>query len=289
MTSSTGQTGLREWAIRRIQWNPARNAVKYGVLGLAHVRGSWYQRTGKVPEISNIITASSAKAGSQWMKALIGHPVVQAHTGLFTLPQLDFKYYLDHPFPAGTFVGGFGWPYAEYVRVPKPLPHRAIYMFRDPRDMFVSGYFSAVATHRKLWRREYEEYRDKLRAMSMEDALLDMIAKSRYHLLMIASWVDANDPEVAKFRLEEVAGEPRGQVVRMLEHCGVHLSEAEIEAVLGDVSRDALQAKDLAQRKNGESHYRVDRKTFRDVFKDEHYEAIESIVPGLVARLGYSD
>jgi Sulfotransferase domain len=289
MTSETGQFDLREWAMRRVQWNPARNAIKYGVLGFAEARGLWYQRTGQVPEIANIVTASSAKAGSQWMKALIGHPVVRAHTGLFTLPQLDFKLYLDRPFPAGTFVGGFGWPYPEYVRVPKPFPHRVIYMFRDPRDMLVSGYYSAVKTHRKLWRRKYEDYRDRLRAMPIDDALLDMIVTSKYHLLMIASWVDVDDPEVAKFRLEDVGTDPEGHVVRILEHCGVHLSDAELDTLLGDVSREALQAKDLAQRKDGESHYRVDRKGFRELFKPEHYDAMESIVPGLCARLGYPD
>jgi hypothetical protein len=33
MTSRTRQFDLREWAMRRVQWNPARNAIKYGVLG----------------------------------------------------------------------------------------------------------------------------------------------------------------------------------------------------------------------------------------------------------------
>ena len=33
----------------------------------------------------------------------------------------------------------------------------------------------------------------------------------------------------------------------------------------------------------------MDRKTFRDVFQPEHYAALEELVPGLVARLGYPD
>jgi hypothetical protein len=289
MTSSTGQRVVREWATQVVQWNPARNAIKYGVLGFAHVRGRWYQRTGKVPEIANIITACSPKAGSQWMKALMDHPVVRAHTGLFTLPELEFKRYLDRPFPAGTFIPGFGWSYEDYLRMPKPLPHRVIYMFRDPRDMIVSGYHSAVKTHRKLNSPEVENYREKLRKMPFDEALLDMIATSRPYLIMAASWAKADDEAVAKFHLEDVATNPREHVIRMLAHCGVELSPNELDIVLRDVSRDSLQAKDLARRKDGESHYRVDRNTFRDVFNPEHYEAMDSVAPGLLALMGYPD
>jgi Sulfotransferase domain len=291
MTSSRGQRGLREWAAQVVQWNPARNAIKYGVVGFAHVRGGWYQRTGKLPEVANIITACLPKAGSQWMKALMAHPVIGAHTGLFTLPELEFQHYVKRrrPFPAGTVVPGFGWSYEEYLQIPKPLPQRLIYMFRDPRDMVVSGYYSAVKTHRKLNSSELENYREKLRKMPFDDALLDIIASSRPMLETVTSWVDAQDESVAKFRLEDVAADPRQQVTRMLAHCGVGLSEDELDTVLREVSRDSLQARDLARRKDGESHYRVDRKTFRDLFKPEHHQALESQAPGLLAQMGYAD
>ena len=106
----------------------------------------------------------------------------------------------------------------------------------------------------------------------------------------IATWVDVDDPDVASFRLEDVSADPATGVKAILEHCGVRLSDAELDTVLNDVSRESLQARDLAQRESGaESHYRVNRTTFRDVFKPEHYEAVERIVPGLVRRLGYSD
>ena len=60
--------------------------------------------------------------------------------------------------------------------------------------------------------------------------------------------------------------------------------------MLHDVSREALQARDLAQRDAGsESHYRVDRRSFRDVFTPEHHAALAQIVPGLAPRLGYPD
>jgi hypothetical protein len=58
--------------------------------------------------------------------------------------------------------------------------------------------------------------------------------------------------------------------------------------VLGETSREALQRKDLQFRRPGtESHYRVKRQTFRELFGPEHYAAVEQVVPGLVDKLGY--
>lgn len=282
--------GPREWATRAVQWNPARVAVKRGVHAFAAARGRSLQLTGRAPQIANIFAASSPKAGSQWMKALFDHPVVRAHTGLFTLPQLDYQQTPGKPFPVGTFVPGIYAAYPEFARTPRRGERRVIYMFRDPRDLVVSGYYSAVKTHRKTHLREVEEVRDTIRALPFDEGLLYLIKDGAPRLREIETWVDVEDPDLAKFRLEDVSADPVTGVSQILTHCGVTLSDQELDTVLNDVSREALQARDLAQRESGaESHYRVDRKTFRDVFKPEHYEALEQIVPGLAARLGYPD
>jgi hypothetical protein len=277
----------RTWAMRAIQWPPARNALKYGVHAYAHARGRRLERAGRVPRVANIYAASSPKAGSQWLKELLDHPVVRARTGLLTLPQLDYQRRLERPFPAGCFVPGLYVSYPEYRRIPRRLERRVVYMFRDPRDLVISGYHSAIGTHR--WtNREVERFRAELRAMPFDEALLALIRDGAPRLREIATWVAVEDVDVAKFRLEDVSAEPREHVARILGHCGVTLPPAELDTVLQDVSRESLQAKDLAQREAGsESHYRVERRSFRELFKPEHHRAIEEIVPGLVERLGY--
>jgi len=283
-------TNPRAWAVRVVQWNPARNGIKYAVHGLAGARSRWLDLRTDGPEVSNIFAASSPKAGSQWMKALFHHPVVRAHTGLFTLPQLDYQATPERVFPASTFVPGLYCSHDEYLRMPKLRRHKVVYMFRDPRDVIVSGYHAAVQTHRKLNDPEIEAYRDRLRAMPMDDAITDIIHASAERLHEAASWVGADDGTVATFRLENVAADPRHEVDRILRHCGVELAPEELESVLTDVSRGALQAKDLAARKAGsESHYRLSRTTFRDVFKPEHYAAMDEVAPGIVTRMGYPD
>lgn len=280
---------VRGWATQLVQWDPARNGLKYGAHAFARARGAALRATGRVPDIANIYAAGSPKAGSQWMKALLDHPVVRAHSRLFTLPQL---YYQDNPewrFPPGTFVPGLYFSYPEYLRLPKRFPHRVVYMFRDPRDLVVSGYYSAVRTHRTVHLDEVERVRDRIRSLPFDEGLLYLIEDAAPRLREIETWVDVDDAAVAKFRLEDVSADPDKQVARILEHCGVELTPEEYDVVLRDTSRESLQSQDLARRTDGESHYRVERKTFRELFKPEHHEAIEAIVPGLRERLGYPD
>ena len=283
---------LRERVANTLQWDPARNTVKRGVYAMARARGRRLLRAGRVPEVANIFTAMTPKSGSQWAKALFDHEVVRAHTGLFTLPQLDFEFgSATRPFPAATFVPGLYASYEDYLEIPKPYPHRTAYIFRDPRDIVVSGYYSAVNTHRSVAYRKaphLESARTALRTMSLDLGLRYMVEILADQLVGMASWVGVEDENVALFRLEDISADPEMEIGRMLEHCGVHLDETELGRVLSETSREALQQKDLARREAGsESHYRVERRGHGELLKAEHYRAIDAVVPGLIENLGY--
>ncbi|KRB77719.1 hypothetical protein ASE01_05820 [Nocardioides sp. Root190] len=282
-------SAVREWATARLQWAPLRNGTKYAVHGMARARGRSLERRGAVPEIGNILAAGPQKAGSQWLKALFDHPLVRAHTGLMTLPQLDYQ--LAPPakgFPAGTFVPGVYLSYPEFEALAKPHPLRLVYLSRDPRDMVVSGYWSAVKTHRVGHLPEVEKLRERIRTASYEDGLLAIIDSAAQLFRDMDTWVGVEDERVARFKLEDVAKDQRPVVLGMLAHTGVTLSDTDLEQVLRDVDRGTLQSKDLARRKDGESHYRVNQSGHEDVFSDVHYAAIERVAPGLIERLGYA-
>jgi hypothetical protein len=286
-TVADDRTSVRDLVTAAVQWGPARNTIKRGVHLGARARGGVLRASGRLPDIANLYAASSPKSGSQWIKALLDHPIVRSHTGLFTLPQLD--YYgrrRTRAFPAGTYVPGLYFSYADYQRLQRPYPHRTVYIFRDPRDIVVSGYFSGLQTHREI--AGVAERRAKLQQMSTSDGLLFALDYGQQHLRDMASWVDVEDPTVRTWRLEDVNADPENLIPEILAHCGVVLSAAELATVLAETSRTALQRKDLAVRKPGtESHYRVRRQSFRDLFGPEHYEAVERVVPGLVEKLGY--
>jgi hypothetical protein len=279
---------MRDRLSATVNWAPARNTIKRAAYLAASGRGRALATRGKLPAVANIYAASCPKSGSQWIKALLDHPTVRAHTGLFTLPQLDDfnTTQRTRAYPAATFVPGLYVSYQAYQRLAKPYPHRLVYIFRDPRDIVVSGYFSGLESHREYG--TVAEHRAALRGMSTSAGLLYALNYGQQHVQNMATWVDVRDPNVATWRLEDISADPAGAVPAILEHCGVDLGGSELAAVLAETSREALQRRDLAHRKPGEeSHYRKRRVGFRDLFEDEHYAAVEQVVPGLVERLGY--
>ncbi|MCL2541531.1 MAG: sulfotransferase domain-containing protein [Nocardioidaceae bacterium] len=279
----------REWATRTVNWQPARTAIKRAVHTAADARGRLLERRGDVPTPSNILAAGPQKAGSQWIKALFDHPLVRSATGLMTLPQLDYQLTPPrHGFPAATFVPGYYGSYQELAALPQRGSRKVVYLGRDPRTMVVSGYWSAVETHRPTHLEEVEDLRTELRGLPMEEALVRLIHSASDLFATMETWIDVADPDVARFRLEDVATDAEGQVGAMFEHCGIRLSEDDFATVLRETSRDALRSKDLAHRKGDtEGHYRSRPSDYREVFTPVHYATFEEVAPGLVARLGY--
>lgn len=281
-------TRVRDALVESVEWAPARTTIKHGAHVAARGRGRYLSVRGTLPEVVNIYSASCPKAGSQWIKALFDHPIIRAHTGLFTLPQFDYFQRQLKRFPAATFVPGLYLSYEAYSSIPKPSSYRTVYMFRDPRDIVVSGYFASFGAHPDML--GLAERREVLKTMSVGDGLLYSLQESAHHFRDMATWVDVQDEHVAIWRLEDVSADPEGIVPKILAHCGVELSDAELEQVLTETSREELQRQDLARREPGaDSHYRVTRQSFRDLFGPEHYAAIDELVPGLVARLGYPE
>ena len=245
------------------------------------------QTSGKLPPVANIFAGSCPKSGSQWIKALLHHPVVRKHTGLFTLPQLGYQQRSFGGFPGGTFVPGLYISYQEYTRFHQPLPHRMVYVFRDPRDIVVSAYFSAF-THREIL--DLKESKALLESMPIDEGLMWVLHNGEGHLRDMASWVGVpyQDGTVRTWRLEDISADYAAAVPDVLAFCGVTLSDDELRTVVAETSRDVLQQRDLADRKEGgESHYRVNRQGYGELLKREHYAEIERIVPGLIAQLGY--
>lgn len=277
---------LRSIASNAVQWQSARNAIKVGVRGYASVRGVAKTASRSLPPVVNLYTASSPKGGSQFMKELFGHPIIEARTGLFTMPQRLYQEHLDHAVPAATYIPGVHMTWEEFQSWPKRDSWRAIYMFRDPRELFVSGYFSAIGIHRAM--PGVEEFRAHLRTLPAAEGLLESIKFGSHRVTEMGTWVGVEHPDVLQLRLEDIEADPETWVPKMLEHVGVSLAPRDMARMMLDVSRESMQARDLALRPNGsESHYRLDRLSFRDLFGPEHFAACEAACPGLTARLGY--
>lgn len=277
---------FRDHVTDALQWQPARDTVKYAVHWAAAGRGRFLD--GRPAHGTPLIVAAGPpKSGSQWVKALFDHEEVRRRTGLLTLPQLDYKTRLDRRLPTGAFVPGLYVSYPEYLRIPKHREHRCIYVVRDPRELVVSAYFSYRESHRLLG--GIAEVRATLQQLSTHDGLLHTIELMTPHLQDMATWADVTDPCVLRIRLEHVNAEPAEAITAMLVHCGVTLEPPTSERVVADLSRERLQQRDLERRSAGaESHYRVRRVGADELFGAEHDAALERAAPGLAAALGYS-
>lgn len=289
MAVPRSQDSVRAWLTRHAQAEAVRGRLKQGALLYADLRGAALAAgIGSPRPVRNIYAASPPKAGSQWMKALLDHPIVRQHSGLFTLPQTAYVRQRRRGFPAGTFVPGVYLGYDQFSEIPQHGDYRVIYMFRDPLDLVVSGYFSATRTHRPM--KGWEQVKEEMVRMPREEGVTYFIEQFEPRLREMASWVDLADDAVRTFRLEDVSAQPADSIRTILDHCAISLSDAELNSVVQDVSRGSLQQADLSHRKEGsESHYRVDRQTWSDVLTPDQVSAVEAIVPGLRKRLGYPD
>jgi hypothetical protein len=269
-----------------VQWEPARESLRQGAWMVARTRAQVLERRGALPDVVNVYAASCPKNGSQWIKALLHHPIVRAHTGLFTLPQRGYHVMDVVEFPTATFVPGLYVSHDYYQRMRKPDNHRLVYVFRDPRDIAVSAYFSGLETHREI--ADVAQSRAYLRSSSVDEGMMFLIKKGEDHYRDMATWVGVRDDHVRSWRLEDIAADEPVAIREILEHCGVSLSESEMATVIAQCSRSALQSKDLASRTAGsESHYRVQREGYAELLKPEHYAEIERIIPGFIEQMGY--
>ncbi len=270
-----------------IQDERIRMPARLAGAALLEIRGLATEHHGRRRPLRNVYGASMWKAGSQWAKALFDHEIVADATGLATYPQAVFNGRgLRNRFPAHCYVQLY-LSYPDYAGLLKRPPYRAFYVARDPRDIVVSWYFSMRDTHRELGR--VPDLRRELRTLSFSDGLLFSIEDLAPSLNAMSTWLAAPSEEVAFFRLEEIRDDPEAETRRLLSHCQVSLSDAQLDRVLRDTSREALRSKDLAARSmGGESHYRQEPSTHMKHFGPEHHERFRELTGDLVEQLGYA-
>ncbi len=270
-----------------LQYEPLRKRARAGGAAMLELRGLVTERVGRQRPLRNVYGVGMQKTGSQWAKALLGHEIVVAASGLATFPTLAYSGDRSPKrFPAHCFVPDLFMSYPDYSSIPKPAPYRTYYLMRDPRDIVVSWYFSTRDTHRVFG--PIAEIREELVSRSVDDGLRYAIEWLAEPLSAMATWVDVSEPEVAVFRLEDIRDRPEAEVRRLLTHCRVELTPEEFAHVLQDTSRDALQKRDLERRAPGEeSHYRREASEHVKFFGVQHHQLFLEVNGDLLERLGY--
>jgi hypothetical protein len=171
---------------------------------------------------------------------------------------------------------------------------RGVHLFRDPRDMVVSGYFSHRNSHPVdadgvRWK-ELIRHRITLRTLDKDAGMAAEIEFSGYFLDHMLSW-NYDAPNVLPVRMEDLVSDSAGQWRRMLEHWQVLdlLPEGQLDELLRTYSFDQLAG---GGRKVGEedesSHYRKGvAGDWRNHLTDDHLKLFRKRYGDLVERLGY--
>lgn len=169
-----------------------------------------------------------------------------------------------------------------------------VHLFRDPRDMVVSGYFSHRNSHPievdgVLWR-ELIRHRINLLKMDKDAGMAAEVEFSGYFLDHMLSW-DYDAPNVLAVRMEDLVSDPMGQWRRVLAHWQVLdlLPDGYLDQLLQTYSFDQMAG---GGRKIGQedqtSHYRKGvAGDWRNHLTDEHLKLFRKRYGDLVERLGY--
>jgi hypothetical protein len=163
----------------------------------------------------------------------------------------------EAPFPRRRIVTPLYLSFENFQQLPKPESYRAFFIYRDPRDILVSGYFLKRNTATLGNTAEEREY---LQSASLEDGLLYMIDRfdRRGGFEAFRSWAAAaNHENVTLVRFESLTGEAGFQQIQdLFRFCDFSLDDHVLRDLLDDCGFSRLSGGRPRGHSNRASHYR---------------------------------
>ncbi|MBO3744342.1 sulfotransferase domain-containing protein [Actinoplanes flavus] len=240
-------------------------------------------------EYVNIYHCAVRKTASQWIKSLLSDPIAYRHSGLLTYDPRFYNWSHPRVCPPNRIALSLFFSRKRFDTTPKPDAHRAFFVYRDPRDLVVSSYFSTKDSHGPMG--DVLEVRRNLREKSKKDGLLYLVdhlaRKGTFNA--VRSWVKApSSAEVALFRYEDLVGpDQAAQVDRLFRHCGIIVPPAEMAMLLDRYSFGRMNDRKGAGKV---SHYRKgEAGDWRNHFDDDITEAFNRATGNLLTLLGYDE
>ncbi|GIE33652.1 hypothetical protein Ait01nite_066970 [Actinoplanes italicus] len=265
-----------------------RVAVRRAMLGAYNTRMRLTVPVADRCEFTNIYHCAVRKTASQWVKSVFSDPIVYRHSGLVTYDPRYYAWKDPRVVPPNRIGLSLYFPHKRYLKMPKPDAHRAFFVYRDPRDLLVSSYFSTKNSHTPMG--DVLEVRAVLNEKSKKDGMLYLIGhltkKGMFNA--VRSWVEAPPTEnVRLIRYEDLTGEDQiAEMEALLRHCGINIPEAELETLLDKYSFSRMNDRKKA---GNVSHYRKGKSgDWQNHFDDDIEQAFRQATGNLLDILGYS-
>jgi hypothetical protein len=216
---------------------------------------------------TNVYHCCMYRTGSQWLWRMLSDRRVYSRSGLRTYKyqerlsrRVDMRRLtertFERPLPPHRIITPLYLSFDNFRDLPKPSAYRAFFVFRDPRDVLVSGYFLRRNTDTLG---NTAEDRKFLHAASLEDGLLYTIDRDERLGVFEAfrSWIVAPsaDPNVKLIRYEDLTGgfQP---IQDLMSFCDVAIESQELRELIDRCSFDRLSGGRRRGEADRSSHYR---------------------------------
>lgn len=197
-------------------------------------------------------------------------------------------------------MGGIEWAMCHMARdCEVPGDWRGSHIYRDPRDIAVSGYFYhqwcdeewCVQPKMKWGGVSYQHLLlDTIKTGGKEEALmleLEHVVPSV--CLALEEWKHWDDPRVINFKYEDAIVEPYGVWGEVAKHLGFGDYGATYMGSLADSMRFEKQTgRELGVEKRGRHLRKGAPGDWRNHFTDKHVDYMDEHWGGLLVNLGYS-
>ncbi|MFC7533902.1 sulfotransferase domain-containing protein [Actinoplanes sp. GCM10030250] len=238
-------------------------------------------------EYTNIYHCAVRKTASQWIKELFSDPIVYKHSGLLTYDPRFYNWSHPRVCPPQRVALSLFFPRKRFDKIEKPEKHRAFFVYRDPRDLLVSSYFSTRNSHAPMG--DVLEVRKVLLEKPKKEGMIYLVEHltKKGTFKAIRSWAAAPESEnIRLFRYEDLTGEHQTeQVDRLMRHCGIIIPPPELETLLSKYSFSKMNDRKSA---GSISHYRKGEPgDWKNHFDDDIAEAFDNSTGNLIELLGY--
>jgi hypothetical protein len=247
-------------------------------LGHANARAEAKRRVARLTRIpvlvshrsrfTNVYHCCIGRTASQWLRRMLSDSHVYYRCGLRTYTYQDrlpgrvdprrlTERVFEHPFPPYRIVTPLYFSFDNFRTLPKPSAYRAFFVYRDPRDIVVSGYFLRRNTD-TLGNTAAD--RSFLQAASLEEGLIYAIDRAVRRGVFDAyrSWSVANsrDPNVKLIRYEDLTGGDFQPILDLFSFCDVAIGPQELRELTDRYSFNRLSGGRRQGESDGASHYR---------------------------------
>jgi hypothetical protein len=250
--------------------------------------------------LENIYHCCVHKTGSQWLKSILADEIVTGKTGmaLYTYqknlptkgdPRKLTERIFTEAMPENRIISPLYMDYHSYNSIPKPERYKTFFIFRDPRDVIVSWYFSVKHSHPLMGK--IPEHRKALHKLSLTDGLIYCIEYlSGFGLFAtLESWLDVpgKNPHVLNIRFEDMvnANKQFAVIAALFSHCRIELPKRKIKRLLNKYSFGQLRKK---SKKEEVSHYRKGVPgDWKEHFDERVLASFNRLAGELITGLGY--